>query len=163
MERDWLTGALNRAGLDRVARKLAGHAADRQPASIMMLDVDRFKALNDSHGHAAGDTALRMLADIARKALGEQGHVARWGGDEFVCLLPATPIAQARAIATRIADQFAQTMAQYGPAASAATVSIGVVEADAATPIADLIARADQAMYGAKADRGKSAAYDQAA
>lgn len=163
MERDWLTGALNRAGFDRVVRKIAGHAADRPPAAIMMLDIDRFKALNDSQGHAAGDTALRTLADIAHSALGAQGHVARWGGDEFVCLLPATRIAQARAIATRIADEFAQTMAQYGPADSAATVSIGVVEADAATPIADLIARADQAMYVAKGDRCKPAAYDQAA
>ncbi len=159
MERDWLTGALNRGGLERVARGAAAHSR----VSVMMLDVDRFKALNDSQGHAAGDAALRTLAEIARDALGHQDHLVRWGGDEFVCLLPDTPIAQAEAIAARIAAQFAQSMACRVPADIAPSVSIGIVEALAATPIVDLIAGADRAMYVAKGDRRKRTAYAKAA
>lgn len=159
MERDWLTGALNRGGLERVARGAAAHSR----VSVMMLDVDRFKALNDSQGHAAGDAALRTLAEIARDALGNQDHLVRWGGDEFVCLLPDTPIAQAEAIAARIAAQFAQSMACRVPADIAPSVSIGIVEALAATPIVDLIAGADRAMYVAKGDRRKRTAYAKAA
>lgn len=159
MERDWLTGALNRGGLERVARGAAEHSR----VSVMMLDVDRFKALNDSQGHAAGDAALRTLAEIARDALGNQDHLVRWGGDEFVCLLPDTPIAQAEAIAARIAAQFAQSMACRVPADIAPSVSIGIVEALAATPIVDLIAGADRAMYVAKGDRRKRTAYAKAA
>jgi diguanylate cyclase (GGDEF)-like protein len=159
MERDWLTGALNRGGLERVARGAAEHSR----VSVMMLDVDRFKALNDSQGHAAGDAALRTLAEIAREALGNQDHLVRWGGDEFVCLLPDTPIAQAEAIAARIAAQFAQSMACRVPADIAPSVSIGIVEALAATPIVDLIAGADRAMYVAKGDRRKRTAYAKAA
>jgi diguanylate cyclase (GGDEF)-like protein len=159
MERDWLTGALNRGGLERVARGAAAHSR----VSVMMLDVDRFKALNDSQGHAAGDAALRTLAEIAREALGHQDHLVRWGGDEFVCLLPDTPIAQAEAIAARIAAQFAQSMACRVPADIAPSVSIGIVEALASTPIVDLIAGADRAMYVAKGDRRKRTAYAKAA
>ncbi len=174
MERDWLTGALNRIGFDRIARGLAGHhragphgTPAVQRVAVMMLDVDRFKALNDSEGHAAGDAALRELADIAHAALGRHGHLVRWGGDEFVCLLPAMPIDRARAIGTRIADQFAQTMAHRVPTDVRPSVSIGVVEGmietGAAAPIAHLIARADQAMYAVKGDRRKPVAYTRAA
>ncbi len=159
MERDWLTGALNRGGLERVVRGAAAHSR----VSVMMLDVDRFKALNDSQGHAAGDAALRTLAEIAREALGNQDHLVRWGGDEFVCLLPETPIAQAEAIAARIAAQFAHSVACRVPADIAPSVSIGIVEALAATPIVDLIAGADRAMYVAKGDRRKRTAYAKAA
>lgn len=157
MERDWLTGALNRAGLDGVARSLAGHGAS---VSVMMLDIDRFKMLNDSQGHAAGDTALRTLADIAHAALDKQGHLVRWGGDEFVCLLPTIPIAQARGIGTRIAEQFAQTMAQRVPTdvAPSVSVSIGIVEGRSHAPLVELIAEADRVMYLAKGDRRQNAA-----
>ncbi|MGA1797900.1 GGDEF domain-containing protein [Sphingomonas sp. 4RDLI-65] len=166
MERDWLTGALNRAGFDRIAAALAYRAAaHRTPArriSVMMLDVDRFKALNDSHGHAAGDAALRTLADIAHAAIGKQGHLVRWGGDEFVCLLPDLAIDRARMIGTDIAGRFADAMAAQATADAAPGVSIGVVEGDIAGGagdtggITDLIARADHAMYIAKGDRRRT-------
>ena len=149
MERDWLTGALNRAGLDRVARTLAGSGR----VSVMMIDVDRFKALNDTQGHAAGDAALRNLADIVRDVLGTQGHLARWGGDEFVCLLPGIPVEQARALGTRMTAGFAQTMKQDVPAGIAPSISVGIIEDAATTPLPTLIARADQAMYAVKGDR----------
>ena len=149
MERDWLTGALNRAGLDRVARTLA----DSGRVSVMMIDVDRFKMLNDTQGHAAGDAALRMLADIVRDVLGTHGHLARWGGDEFVCLLPGIPVEQASVLGTRMATAFAQSMTHHVPVGIAPSISVGLIEDAATTPLATLIARADQAMYAVKSDR----------
>lgn len=155
LERDWLTGALNRAGLDRVAKALAQRSHETR-LTAMMLDVDRFKALNDSQGHTAGDAALRSLADIVHAAIGEQGYLVRWGGDEFVCLLPGIGIDRARILGADIASQFAQTMIGQGAVEIRPSVSIGIVEGDAADGIADLIARADRAMYIAKGDRSRS-------
>lgn len=152
MERDWLTGALNRAGLDRVARTLAA-CTTAAPIVVMMLDVDRFKALNDTQGHAAGDAALRTLATIAREALGDSGHVARWGGDEFVCILPDATIGHARTIGGQLAARFTQIMRQDVPHEFAPSISIGIAQGVATRPIEDVIARADMAMYAAKADR----------
>ncbi|TCP66800.1 GGDEF domain-containing protein [Sphingomonas sp. PP-CE-1G-424] len=156
MERDWLTGAFNRAGLDRIVRTFAGCHAPRT-LTVMMLDLDRFKTLNDTFGHAAGDAALRTFAEIAHEALGRQGHLVRWGGDEFVCVLPDVPTTQARAIGTSIATRFAQTMAPRMATHGTLGVSFGIVEGEPQTPIVDLIADADRAMYRAKSDRRQPA------
>lgn len=160
MERDQLTGALNRAGLDRVSRTFD----PQTPLAVMMLDIDRFKALNDTLGHAAGDAALCTLADIARAALGRNGHLVRWGGDEFVCLLPYAAVDQAITLGDAIAAEFALAMQRDAPAAGAIGVSIGTVVDVWAGQIADLISRADAAMYRAKrADRRTPFGYEKAA
>ncbi|KQS50750.1 hypothetical protein ASG20_01065 [Sphingomonas sp. Leaf198] len=156
MERDWLTGAFNRAGLDRIVRTFVGGHAPRT-LTVMMLDLDRFKTLNDTFGHAAGDAALRTFAEIAHEALGRQGHLVRWGGDEFVCVLPDVSTTQARAIGTSIATRFAQTMAPRMATHGTLGVSFGIVEGEPQTPIVDLIADADRAMYRAKSDRRQPA------
>jgi diguanylate cyclase (GGDEF)-like protein len=156
MERDWLTGAFNRAGLDRIVQTFAGCHAPRT-LSVMMLDLDRFKTLNDTFGHAAGDAALRTFAEIAHEVLGRQGHLVRWGGDEFVCVLPDVSTTQARAIGTSIATRFAQTMAPRMATHGTLGVSFGIVEGEPQTPIVDLIADADRAMYRAKSDRRQPA------
>ncbi|KQO12968.1 hypothetical protein ASF09_01305 [Sphingomonas sp. Leaf242] len=156
MERDWLTGAFNRAGLDRIVRTFAGCHAPRM-LTVMMLDLDRFKTLNDTFGHAAGDAALRTFAEIAHEALGRQGHLVRWGGDEFVCVLPDVSTTQARAIGTSIATRFAQTMAPRMATHGTLGVSFGIVEGEPQIPIVDLIADADRAMYRAKSDRRQPA------
>jgi diguanylate cyclase (GGDEF)-like protein len=158
MERDWLTGALNRAGLDRIAQLLASRHPSRT-LTVMMLDLDRFKALNDTLGHSAGDAALRMLADVAHEALGKQGHVVRWGGDEFVCVLPGATAQQAGSIGDRIAGRFAQIMMQRIPDHGPLGISIGVAEGETHASIVDLIAAADQAMYRVKDDRRHPAQY----
>lgn len=162
MERDWLTGAFNRAGLDRIAQTFTGRLAPRT-LTLMMLDLDRFKALNDTLGHAAGDAALRTFAEITQEALGRQGYLVRWGGDEFVCVLPDVPTEQASMIGNRIATRFAQTMAPRTSTHGTLGVSIGVVEGESDTPIVDLIAAADRAMYLAKGDRRQPAVYIKAA
>lgn len=158
MERDWLTGALNRAGFDRIAQLLASRHPSRT-LTVMMLDLDRFKALNDTLGHSAGDAALRMLADVAHEALGKQGHVVRWGGDEFVCVLPGATAQQAGSIGDRIAARFAQIMMQRIPDHGPLGISIGVAEGETHESIVDLIAAADQAMYRVKDDRRHPAQY----
>lgn len=152
LERDSLTGALNRAGFNRIAGNLVGRT---KRLTAMMFDIDRFKGLNDTYGHAAGDAALRSLTDIIHVAMDKKGYLARWGGDEFVCLLPDAGIDSARAIASGIARQFADAMIGYGPMKAGPSVSIGIVEGDVASvkAIADLVVLADQAMYAAKADR----------
>ena len=162
MERDWLTGAFNRAGLDRIAQTFTGRLAPRT-LTLMMLDLDRFKTLNDTFGHAAGDAALRTFAEITQEALGRQGYLVRWGGDEFVCVLPDVPTEQASMIGNRIATRFAQTMAPRTSTHGTLGVSIGVVEGESDTPIVDLIAAADRAMYLAKGDRRQPAVYIKAA
>lgn len=162
MERDWLTGAFNRAGLDRIAQTFTGRLAPRT-LTLMMLDLDRFKTLNDTFGHAAGDAALRTFAEITQEALGRQGYLVRWGGDEFVCVLPDVPTEQASMIGNRIATRFAQTMAPRTSTHGTLGVSIGVVEGESDTPIVDLIAAADRAMYRAKGDRRQPAVYIKAA
>ena len=156
MERDWLTGALNRAGLDRIVQTFAGCHAPRT-LTVMMLDLDRFKMLNDTFGHAAGDAALRTFAEIAHEVLGRQGHLVRWGGDEFVCVLPDVSTTQASAIGTSIATRFAQTMAPRMATHGTLGVSFGIVEGEPQTPIVDLIADADRAMYRAKSERRQPA------
>ncbi|MEG8044465.1 GGDEF domain-containing protein [Sphingomonas faeni] len=160
MERDQLTGALNRVGLDRVSRTFD----PQTPLAVMMLDIDRFKALNDTLGHAAGDAALCTLADIVRVALGRNGHLVRWGGDEFVCLLPDTAVDQAITLGDAIAAEFALAMQRDAPAAGVIGVSIGTIDGVWGGQIADLISRADAAMYRAKrADRRTPFGYEKAA
>lgn len=157
MERDWLTGALNRAGLDRIAGTLA-HRSPPTRMTAMMLDIDRFKTLNDRLGHAAGDAALCTLAGLAQDVLGAHGELVRWGGDEFVCLMPDVSIVEARTMGTRIATGFVQAMRETVPPDIVPpdilpSVSIGLIEHTTDTPITTVIARADQAMYRAKRDR----------
>ena len=160
MERDQLTGALNRAGLDRVSRTFA----PQTPLAVMMLDIDRFKALNDTLGHAAGDAALCTLADIAKAAFGRNGHLVRWGGDEFVCLLPDTAVDQAITLGDAIAAEFALAMQRDVPAAGVIGVSIGTVDGVWGGQVADLISRADAAMYRAKRAHSRtSIGYEKAA
>lgn len=150
LERDPLTGALNRVGFNRIAVDLAGGTSR---LTAMMLDIDRFKALNDTYGHAAGDAALRSLTNIIHVAIDKKGYLARWGGDEFVCLLPNVGIDSARATASVIERRFADAMIGYGLTKAGPSVSIGIVEGGATCAIADLVVLADQAMYAAKADR----------
>ncbi len=146
LERDPLTGAGNRTAFERCCPAWRGDGA------ALMIDLDQFKPLNDRCGHAVGDAALRMVAATAMAVLGERGHVFRWGGDEFVCILPGADPDAADAAAHAIAAQFAQGVRAIAPADLSVTLSIGRAHG----PLGDadlLIARADDAMYAIKARR----------
>lgn len=132
--------------------------AGKQPMCIALIDVDRFKAINDRIGHEGGDVVLRGIADAMRDSVRVGDLPARWGGDEFAILLPNTELAEAQ----RIADRVESAVKQKDWASLAADlrvgVSIGVVQAFANEQKSSLKQRADAAMYARKADRRRDAA-----
>jgi diguanylate cyclase (GGDEF)-like protein len=142
-----LTGLLNRrAFAERLEDEVARAARYGTPLSLLLLDLDGLKRLNDQAGHHAGDAALRALASSLREKSRSSDVVARWGGDEFVALAPQTR----RAEALELAERIRATVAASGPAP--VTVSIGVATAENHGPLttAALEAAADAAVYEAK-------------
>lgn len=148
---DSLTGLYNRrawseqlAAMDESARRQG------LPLSVLFLDLDHFKALNDRLGHEAGDAALHALAGVMRAELREQDLVGRHGGEEFVIALPGADAAHALQAAERIRQRL-QHRATVDPDGATTTVSIGVATLQAGEDMAALLNRADAAMYAAKA------------
>ncbi len=99
---DPLTGLLNRRALDRAAERILALASPARPASAIVIDLDHFKRINDSFGHSSGDAALAAVARTLELGLRHSDFIGRMGGDEFVALLPATPLATARVIASQL-------------------------------------------------------------
>lgn len=118
------------------------------PLSIMMLDIDHFKHINDRWGHLHGDEVLKRLATLAQSLLRSEDMLARLGGEEFMALLPLTPVTQCHQLADRLRHQIAEH--DFGMGIGQVTLSIGVAEYRCGEPIASLIERADQALYSAK-------------
>ncbi len=134
--------------VDEEIERARRHAA---PLSVAMLDLDRFKLVNDTFGHATGDAVLRAFADRVREHTRRIDVLVRRGGEEFVLILPATAIDQATALAERVrAAVGASPIAVAGEAAVAQTVSIGVVAWDGVESGESLVGRSDAAMYAAK-------------
>jgi diguanylate cyclase (GGDEF)-like protein len=147
---DDLTGALSRAFFeDRAAVELAAGTASRRPSSILMLDMNRLKELNDTHGHAAGDTALRTLVAHCKQCLRAKDFIGRLSGDEFAIFLPDTGEATAREIVGAIRAQLEAGPVQ--PHGFTVAASFGLATADgAAATLSQLLQAADQAMYAEK-------------
>ena len=152
---DALTGLLNRRGLDRAAsERLAAASAAGEPAAALMIDIDRFKILNDRLGHDFGDEALRHVATALRRSgLSDAGLVARYGGDEYVALLTGDDARQARDCAQRtLAYCLGAPVSNSGETARM-TVSIGIAAVERApADFKTLLAIADRALFAAKAD-----------
>ncbi len=155
---DPLTGLNNRRYLDTHLVTLVGQAADRgRPLSLMMLDIDHFKAVNDTFGHEAGDQVLKGFAGRIKKVLRGVDLFCRLGGEEFVVVMPDTNIETAAKIAERVRiavekDIFAIVPEGY---AVPVTVSIGLAERGHDVGIEGLIRRADRALYRSK-DSGRN-------
>jgi diguanylate cyclase (GGDEF)-like protein len=150
--RDALTGLLNRramhAALDQHARQRR-RAADT--FSVLMIDVDHFKDVNDRHGHEAGDHALMHISRLMAQALRTQDRLARFGGEEFLVLLPASNLARALAEAESLRLQVRSQPLELVELSVPLSVSIGVAEwAGASEDLSRLLARADDALYRAK-------------
>jgi diguanylate cyclase (GGDEF)-like protein len=150
---DQLTGVANHRALqERLQQELARAIRARRPLAVAMIDLDGFKAVNDRHGHAQGDRVLREVAGVLRSTLREPDVVARYGGDEFVVLMPETDERHARGVVTRIGRALAGhafVLVDAPPAHIGASVGLAVYPRDGATPTV-LLAAADAAMYAAK-------------
>ncbi|MDX3927704.1 MAG: GGDEF domain-containing protein [Shinella sp.] len=143
---DPLTGALNRSGL---AKSFA--AAGNGPLSLLIVDIDHFKALNDTHGHAAGDDMLRLFASIAGGQLRTGDLLARQGGDEFVVVLKDASVEDAVRIAERIREAFTRAATDMQGLSVFPTLSIGVARRAAmAADLESLLQKADEALYRSK-------------
>lgn len=154
---DALTGLYNRRFLFSGGAKLLDAATRAgQPCACLMLDVDHFKRVNDTFGHLAGDQVLAHLAGLLAGAVRKSDLVARYGGEEFAVLLTGAGLAHGVELAERIRRQLARTPCPGAGGPLVVTVSIGVSEARervefGESPLDDLLARADAAMYAAKA------------
>ena len=151
---DDLTGLLNRrAMLDRMQLEQRRSLRSGSPLLIAQLDIDHFKAVNDTHGHAAGDLVLQSFADTVRRNVRDTDVLARWGGEEFVLLLCDTPAADAVALMERLrqAVQAMQVPVPQSGGPITVTVSIGLARHTPADPLAGTLERADRALYAAKA------------
>ena len=148
---DPLTGALNRKGLDEaVDREVSQVRRKETPLCIALLDIDNFKKLNDTLGHATGDAALTHLAAVARECMRPQDTLARYGGEEFVILLPDTALDQGMEAMTRLQRELTKRFFLAGAEKILITFSAGVAQLATDEKGADAIRRADQAMYLAK-------------
>jgi len=152
-DRDPLTGFFNHRSLyERIGEEFVRARRTRRPLSLLMLDIDDFKLVNDTFGHQFGDRCLVHLAEVVRSTLRASDVPARYGGDEFAVILPETDAAAADAVAVRISDELARNpLVADGRGPVPVGVSIGVASVTPETRApADLVGAADARMYAAK-------------
>jgi diguanylate cyclase (GGDEF)-like protein len=164
-ETDELTGLLNMRGFAIAANRVFGQALRYGRAvSVLMIDSDNLKSVNDAHGHEAGNRLLRQLTRLVHAELRFTDVMARYGGDEFIVLLPETPPKGALEVADRIRDAVASAPLELDGNRVSSTVSIGIAGHPADGNTLDVVvARADRAMYQAKqAGRNRVVQFDAA-
>jgi diguanylate cyclase (GGDEF)-like protein len=156
---DPLTGAWNRRHFEEVAAvEMARSRRHAQPLALLLFDVDHFKRINDGHGHPAGDRVLVDLVQRVRRLLRAEDVLARWGGEEFIVLMPHARVPDA----TRLAERLRQGLAQEPFAAvGRVTASFGIAGFLVDEPFDACIRRADAALYLAKR-RGRDAVVEAA-
>jgi diguanylate cyclase (GGDEF)-like protein len=148
---DALTGLPNRRFfMTQLASELARRQRYGHPLSLLMLDLDHFKQINDQWGHVVGDEALRVFADAVQCCLRTQDIAGRIGGEEFAILLPETGETVARPVAERIRGRMEQTKIASANDHCVVTVSIGVTQAKDEDDLESLLRRVDSALYAAK-------------
>lgn len=148
---DLLTGLHNRRMMTELAgREVARSLRHSLPLSILMCDLDHFKSINDEYGHEAGDMALAGFADLLKTTVRESEAMCRWGGEEFLVLLPNTDLAGAAVVAERIRSAVEQAPFETGEKPSRLTMTIGAASLRASEDFQQLIKRADKALYAGK-------------
>lgn len=148
---DALTGANNRHRfLERAEEEFVRSSRFNRPLSLLMLDIDFFKSINDTFGHAAGDDVLRVLSTTCRKMFRQIDIFGRVGGEEFAVILPETTVDVAASVAERLRQRLAQLRVEGYNGGITFTVSIGVVEREDGQNISDVMYYADKALYQAK-------------
>jgi diguanylate cyclase (GGDEF)-like protein len=150
--RDSLTGCFNRAhGLESLDAELARARRSNTALSVMMFDVDQFKRINDEHGHLCGDEVLAAVGDRLRQVLRRSDVRCRFGGDEFMIVLPETPAAGAARVAEWIRGEMEQIAVAGRETTVTPTISVGIATAAAGEQSEAFLDRADRALYAAKA------------
>ncbi len=151
---DQLTGLRNR----RYVRRHLDGLLRTEEAAVLLVDIDKFKSINDTHGHNIGDAALRDVAERLRVQLRAADVVARYGGEEFLAVLTGAPSAYALIVADRLREAVAAEPVRVGELVVPITISIGVAVGGPGVPADQLIGSADEALYRAKRD-GRNRAY----
>jgi diguanylate cyclase (GGDEF)-like protein len=147
---DALTGALNRQGLrDALMRKWQQPAPSEPTMAVLFVDLDHFKRINDTHGHAAGDDVLRAFTTAMREEIRASDRLVRWGGEEFLIVCPGTGPAEAQALAHKLRTAIHQ---HAWPCGLRLTASFGVTALKHGEDLGEAIKRADGALYQAKAN-----------
>ncbi len=148
---DGLTGVMNRLAFEQELQRLAGEARDaRTPLSVMIVDVDFFKKFNDCYGHKAGDFVLREVAATIRTAVRERDILARFGGEEFVVLLPDARLNIACGAGERVRQAIEQRRFRHDGATMRLTVSVGIALLEGEETGEQMLERADAALYTSK-------------
>ena len=149
---DYLTEVLTRRALmELLEAEIQRTTRYERDLSVMIVDIDHFKRVNDSYGHIVGDAVLRKVAQVLRKAVRRSDTVGRYGGEEFVIILPETPLEKALMLAEKLRKQIAAAAVKHeGQKLNAVTVSIGVAQYDEDSSVDHLINRSDQWLYKAK-------------
>lgn len=146
---DPMTGLANRwAGQERLVQERSAAQRYGRPLSIILLDLDHFKTINDAHGHVAGDGVLEVVANELRRTVREVDLVVRWGGEEFLIIAPDTGFEAAR----QLAERCRTAIAAEQPGGLPVTATFGVAELRRDEELDDLMRRADRHLYGAKDD-----------
>jgi diguanylate cyclase (GGDEF)-like protein len=151
---DELTGLCNRRAFADMAEKEVGRARRYQrPLALILFDIDHFKAVNDTHGHLIGDQVLRVLAATVRKIVRATDTVCRFGGEEFIVLMPEAKRDEALALAERLREKVSDITVVAPEGTLSLTISLGVagLESDKDETLESLVGRSDKAMYEAKA------------
>lgn len=155
-DRDQLTGLYNRFALNRKLAQLQQlHSRHQQPYAVLLLDLDHFKQVNDQYGHLTGDKVLKHAATLLKQSIRNEDILGRFGGEEFLLLLPMTEQQAAEQVADKLIQLLRQQPLQLGDTAIALTTSIGIATAHANSPALSsetMLQQADKALYHAKAN-----------
>jgi len=152
-KKDGLTGAYNRISImDFIEERIKSN--QQKPFAILMFDIDKFKSINDLYGHVAGDQALKYLADTAGNVIRGEDRLGRYGGDEFIILLPSLNLPEATLVAERMCERVREK------AKPSFTISIGIaVYPQDGTTVVSLIEKADRGLYKSKSKGGNTASH----
>ncbi|WP_144395135.1 GGDEF domain-containing protein [Pleionea sediminis] len=145
---DPLTGLFNRYKLKEILeREVSRCMRSGAKLSVILVDLDHFKSINDTFGHIVGDKVLQQTAEVLKRSLRSYDHLARWGGEEFVVVCPESPLLAAKQVAEKLRTQLLDT---EFPQLNRVTASFGIAEYISEESIDDLISRADKGLYCAK-------------
>ena len=159
---DALTGLANRReALEQLDIEYQRYLRNARPFSVLLMDIDLFKSVNDNYGHHVGDELIILVARTLREQCRKVDTLARWGGEEYLVLLPETNTGEALSSANRIREAFAARSVSTEKGPIQATISVGVASIRGSESIARLLQRSDEALYRAKSEgRNRACGYE---